>query len=171
MHKRTAIGAAAFSVALAGGAAAGALLGTPGVSGAQDDSTTTTAPADGSEPARRDHPVAAHRGDRLAAAAEALGMTQDELAAELREGRSIAQVAEEREVDLDTVVDALVAEGTEQLEAAIEALPERVAELVQREGLGHPHGDGHGPGRRGGPGWKDGPPTDDAAEADDGAAS
>ena len=166
MHKRTAIGAAAFSVALAGGAAAGALLGTPAVSGAQDESTTTTA-SDDTEAGRLERPLKAHHGERLAAAAEALGMTQDELVAELRAGRSIAQVAEERDVDLDTVVGALVAEGTEQLEAAIEALPERMAELVEREGLGRGRGHGRGPGH---PGLRDGP-RGPAAEAEDDAAS
>ncbi len=132
--KRTLLGAAAFSVALAGGGVAGALLGTPTLSAAQDDTgtETTEAPAEAA-----DHPGRpfGHRGERLSVAAEALGMTEDELKAELEAGKSIAQVAEEQGVDLQTVVDALVAEGTERLEAAIAALPERVDELVQREGL------------------------------------
>ena len=143
-RKRTLAGAAAFTLALAGGGAAGALLGTPGVSGAQDDTTTTTkAGADG------EHPLRPHRGERLETAAEALGMTADELRTELEAGKSIAQVAEERDVDVQTVVDALVAEGTERLEAAIDALPERVAELVEREGLPRHRGGPGGPGRRG----------------------
>ena len=39
---RKLLGAAAFSLALAGGGVAGALLGTPSLSGAQDEDSTTT---------------------------------------------------------------------------------------------------------------------------------
>ena len=39
--KRTILGAAAFSAALAGGGIAGAVLGTPSLSGAQDTTSTT----------------------------------------------------------------------------------------------------------------------------------
>ena len=46
---RKIIGAAAFSLALAGGAAAGALLGNPNLSGAQDGSDETTT-EEGPEP-------------------------------------------------------------------------------------------------------------------------
>jgi hypothetical protein len=146
--KRTLLGAAAFSVALAGGGVAGAVLGTPGLSAAQDDtsSSTTEVPASG-EAARPPRGPFGHRGERLETAAEALGMTAEELRAELQAGKSIAQVAEERDVDLQVVVDALVAAGTERLQQAIEELPERVDELVQREGLPErphrgPRGDG-----------------------------
>jgi hypothetical protein len=147
--KRTLVGAAAFSLALAGGGLAGAMLGTPGVSGAAqddstDESTSTTTADDAARPAGPHGP----RGERLATAAEALGMTADELKAELEAGKSIAQVAEDKGVDVQTVVDALVAEGTEKLEAAIEELPERVGELVEREGLPERRGPG---GRHGGP--------------------
>jgi hypothetical protein len=161
MTKRTTLlGAAAFTAALAGGGLAGALLGTPAVSGAQDDTTPTTEAA-AEEGAGRPfgHP---HRGERIATAAEALGMTAEELRAELEAGKSIAQVAEERDVDVQVVVDALVAEGTERLEAAIEALPERVGELVEREGLPERHGPGrHGP-RPGGEERPDDAAADDA---------
>jgi vacuolar-type H+-ATPase catalytic subunit A/Vma1 len=88
-------------------------------------------------------------------------MTADELKAELEAGKSIAQVAEERGVDVQVVVDALVAEGTERLEQAIEELPTRVEELVEREGLPeHPHG----------PRGPRGPGAGPAGEADDAAA-
>jgi hypothetical protein len=160
---RTLVGGAAFSLALAGGGVAGALLGTPGVSGAQDDTTTTTAAAAEDHAAR---PFRHHRGERLGTAATALGMTADELRAELEEGRSIAQVAEERDVDVQVVVDALVAEGTERLEAAIAELPERAAELVEREGL---PGRGHGHARERIRSSLEHRGHDDAAEEDDDA--
>jgi hypothetical protein len=154
--KRTLLGAAAFSVALAGGGVAGALLGTPSLSAAQEDPSTSTSEATTDQGARLHRGPFGHRGERLETAAEALGMTADELRTELQAGTSIAQVAEERGVDLQVVVDALVAEGTERLQQAIEELPERVQELVQREGLPErPH---RGP-----------RPADDAA-ADDAAA-
>ncbi len=135
--KRTLLGAAAFSLALAGGGAAGALLGTPTISGAQDDGTTETTEAP-DEVAADDsgRPFRPHlHFPRLEVAADALGMTADELKAELEAGKSIAQVAEERDVDVQTVIDALVAAGTERLEQAIAALPEKASELVEREGL------------------------------------
>jgi hypothetical protein len=147
MNQRTLIGAAAFSIALAGGGAAGAILGAPGISGAQDDTTsTTTAEATDAAKPPRPHP----RGERLETAAEALGITADELRTELEAGKSIAQVAEEQGVDQQDVVDALVAEGTERLEQAIDELPTRAAEAVEREGFpkhpgGGPGGRGHGP--------------------------
>jgi hypothetical protein len=145
MKQRTLIGAAAFSAALAGGGLAGAVLGTPGVSGAQDDTTSTTT-ADTSDSARRHrhHP----RLHALQAAAEALGMTPAELKTELEAGKSIADVADEKGVDQQVVVDAIVADGTERLEQAIEELPTRAAEVVEREGLPERPKDGRGHGPR-----------------------
>ena len=160
MQKRTLIGAAAFSAALAGGGLAGAMLGTPGVSGAQDDTTsTTTADAGDSARPHRPHP----RLQALQAAAEALGMTPAELRTELEAGKSIADVAEEKGVDKQVVVDAIVADGTERLEQAIEELPTRAAEVVERDGLPERPKDGRGHGPR-----PDG--ADEDAPADDAAA-
>ena len=138
-RNRKLIGAAAFSLALAGGAAAGAVLGTPTTSGAQDGSDDTTTEETAPELGRRHH-----RGERLTTAAEALGMTEEELRAELRDGASIAQIAEERGVDVQTVIDALVAHATERLEELEAALPERMTDLVNRTGWGeHRPGPGH----------------------------
>jgi hypothetical protein len=141
---RKLLGAAAFSLALAGGGVAGALLGTPSLSGAQDeteDTTEATAPDHGPR-------FGGHRGQSLEVAAEALGITTEELRTALEEGQSIAQVAEADGVDVQLVIDALVADATARLEDAIDELPDRMAELVEREGLpdwgrpGRP-GDGH----------------------------
>ena len=105
-------------------------------------------------------------GVALDAAAEALGMTGDELRDALRDGRTIAELAEERGVDVATVVDALVAAATERIDQAVEdgridedcaedlkaALEERITDLVED---GRPFA---GPGPRGprGP-WIRGP--------------
>jgi len=142
---RRTLGAAAFALALAGGGVAGALLGTPTLSNAQDATTDSATSSDDPRPGGR----FGHRGESLAVAAEALGMTAEELRAELADGKSIAQVAEAEGVDLQTVIDALVADGTTRLEEAIAALPDRVTEMVNRTGWGE-----HGPG---GPGGHDGP--------------
>jgi hypothetical protein len=155
MHRKL-LGAAAFSLALAGGGAAGAILGTPTLTLAQDsesgDSDSTESAAD--EGFRgRGH----HGGVQLEVAAEAIGITEDELRTALEGGQSIAQVAEANGVDVQVVIDAMVAAATERLEAAIEALPERMAEVVEREGL---------PDRRPGPGHGHfGAGLDAAAEA------
>ena len=145
---RKLLGAAAFSLALAGGGVAGAVLGTPNPSGAQDsteDTSTAAAPADPGGGFR------GHRGDSLAAAAEAIGISEDDLRTALEDGQSIAQVAEAEGVDVQIVIDALVADATERLEAAIDGLPDRMAEVVEREGLPDRGGRG-GPGGFGGRG-------------------
>ncbi|MFZ5872310.1 MAG: hypothetical protein ACOYXW_17510 [Actinomycetota bacterium] len=105
-----------------------------------------------------------HHGQMLAldAAADALGMTADELRGALRDGQTLAEVAEARGVEVQTLVDALVAEATDRLEAAVADgrisqeradeiladLPDRIAERVQQ---GMPMGgDGFGRGPDGG---------------------
>jgi uncharacterized protein YidB (DUF937 family) len=137
---RKLLGAAAFSLALAGGGAAGAILGTPSLTLAQDpedESTTDEAAAEGFRPGP-------HGGVQLEVAAEAIGITEEELRTALEEGQSIAQVAEAKGVDVQTVIDAMVAAATDRLEAAIAELPDRITELVEREGLPD-----RGPGRPG----------------------
>ena len=52
------------------------------------------------------------RGPGLDAAATALGITADELKTELEAGKTIADVATEKGVDVQTVIDAIVAEQT-----------------------------------------------------------
>jgi hypothetical protein len=138
---RKLLGAAAFSLALAGGGAAGALLGTPGTSGAQDTTSSTataTAPDGTTAPdGARPHggPGFGGPGERLDAAAEVIGITADELKTELEAGKSIAQVAEAHDVDPQDVIDALVAKGMERLKEMEANLPDRVTEAVNREGL------------------------------------
>lgn len=150
---RKLVGAAAFSLALAGGGAVGALLGTPDLSGAQDetdtaDATDTTDTTDSSteSDAGRHGPGGRFGGggEALATAAEALGISEDELRTQLEDGQSIAQVAEAQGVDVEDVVDALVAQATERLDEIEAALPERMTDLVNREGLGDGPGFGRG---------------------------
>lgn len=165
--KRKLLGAAAFSVALAGGGMAGALLGTPGTSGAQDGTTTTTVAATGNGTTAKPRPavrkaakeIREARADSLEAAAKALGISVEDLRTELKAGKSIADVAKEKDVDLQKVIDAIVADRKAHLEERIAALPDEVTKAVNRKGGDHPRGPGR-PGREGPP------PADAPAPAD-----
>ena len=91
-------------------------------------------------------------GPALDAAAGVLGLSAEELRAELRGGRSLADVAAERGVDVDDVEQAIVDAAEQRLDEAVAdgrltqeqaderraRLPELAAEAVEREGLpGH----------------------------------
>jgi hypothetical protein len=81
-------------------------------------------------------------------AAEAIGIEPSDLASQLRDGATVAEVATAAGVDPATVVDALVAAGTEHIQAALdagriteeraasltEALPERAERFVNETG-------------------------------------
>ena len=94
----------------------------------------------------------------IAVIAEKLGMTTEELIAELQAGKTVAQVAEERGVALDTIVDALVALHAERLAEAVAAgrLTQEQADAIlttlkdhitaRLNGEWSPRGPGHGPG-------------------------
>lgn len=60
-------------------------------------------------------------GHMLETIAEQLDMTVDELRAELRAGKSVAQLAEEKGVALETIVEAIVADMSEVLAQAVES--------------------------------------------------
>ena len=95
----------------------------------------------------------------LAVAADALGMTEAELRTELEAGKSIAQVAEAKNVDIEKVIDALVAERKEHIAAHVAEgkltqeqadklladVETRVTEMVNKTGLPMKGGKG-GPG-------------------------
>jgi hypothetical protein len=92
------------------------------------------------------------RGPGLDVAASALGVTEDELHDALHDGQTIAEVAEAKGVDLQTVIDAMVAEATDHLaeevaegdltqeeaDAKLADLTERITEVVNegRRGRG-----------------------------------
>ncbi len=60
-------------------------------------------------------------GENLAAAAKALGLTETELRAELKDGKSLAAIAKAEGVSTDTLVKALVAAAEAKLDAAVKA--------------------------------------------------
>src|SRR4029079_17693958 len=59
-----------------------------------------------------------HEG-RLDAAAKALGVTTDELSKDLRDGKSIADVAKAKNVDVSKVIDAMVSEAESGIDGAV----------------------------------------------------
>src|SRR3546814_1195396 len=97
--------------------------------------------------------------DLLEAAAEALGMTDDELRDALHDGQTIAELADAAGVDLEGIVDALVAAHQEHLAEAVADghlgqaqadetaadLDERVAALIEGERHDRPFAGGPGP--------------------------
>lgn len=92
----------------------------------------------------------------ISIAAEKLGITTDELVAELQAGKSIADVAGEKNVSVDTIVDAVIATRTdrlnelvangqltqEQADAMLAEMKTRVTERINQPGL--PQGRGFG---------------------------
>jgi len=94
-------------------AVAGAAIGIPSLSGAQTTSSTSTTVA--TKPAR---PF--RGGTEIAAAAKALGMSTSDLLAKLSDGKTtIADVAQQHKVDLQTVVDAMSADAHAKLDDAV----------------------------------------------------
>ena len=164
MKKMVAATAVAASVAFGG--IAGVALGVPGVASAQEaatetvswidealsglvsNNTITQAQADAVESALEE--AKAERGPRgphmrvarhlaMDAVAEALGMTNTELRAALAEDKTIAEVAAERNVPVQTVIDALVAEHKTHVDEHVAAgditqaqADERLAAFTER---------------------------------------
>lgn len=138
---RKLVGGIAIAGVLVGGAIAGALLGAPTLSSASTVGAASSFAVT--------HP---HGGEQLDAAAKALGMTTDELQTELDSGKTIAQVASDKGVDVTTVIDAMVAAAEANLRQEItdfvnNGKPARVPNGHGRPGFAGPgFGKGHGPG-------------------------
>ena len=132
------------ATALAGGLGGALLLGP-----ASADSTNTAA----STASARGAAIAAPCREGLADLADVIGISTDDLRAALRDGQTLAQVAEANGVDPQQVVAVMVAKGTERLDAAVAAgridqataddrkasLPDRGADLVNDELERHAH--------------------------------
>jgi uncharacterized protein (DUF433 family) len=85
-----------------------------------------------------------HRRDAVKLAAEKIGITPADLVKELRDGKTIAEVATAHNVDPRTIIDALVAAANSRIDAAknegkitdehaaklTDRLPDRIAHLV-----------------------------------------
>jgi hypothetical protein len=109
------------------------------------------------------HPgLGAIKGDILGTASKALGMTPDELATELRSGKTISEIAKSKNVEPQKVVDALVGEANTKIDQAVKngkltteqgdnlksKVKDRVTDAVNNPhplAHGHGHGKGFGP--------------------------
>ena len=138
------------AAALTAGLAGGGVLGVTAVAGAQTGGDRP--------PAEADRPPGGH-GPGLDAAAKALNLSVDDLRSKLEGDKTIAQVAQEQGVDVQTVIDAMVADATAHTDHAVQDgkltadqanerkanLQERITKLVNE---GKPKGGGprgHGP--------------------------
>ncbi len=90
------------------GTVAGAMIGVPGLSGASTPNATTQAST--KAPGRA-------RSGMFEAAAQALHLTTDQLKQKLSDGKTtIADVAKQQNVDINTVIDALAAADRQRIE-------------------------------------------------------
>src|SRR5205085_1651345 len=140
-----------------GGGIAGILLG-PTSAGAASGSSSTTAAA-ASAPARPND---------AAVAAGVLGMSEADVRSALQSGKSISELASEKNVDVHKVIDAIKAADTKAIDQAVtdgkltqaqademkSNLAAHVQDEVNRTGMRGPGGPGHhghGPGDGGAP--------------------
>ena len=113
---------------------------------------------------RRGRPGGRHGHGDPEALAETLGLTTDELRAEFEAGNSLADIAAAQGVDVQDLIDTMVADAAERLDEAVtngdltqDEADAKLAEITERitervntapgEGERGPRGDG--PGRRG----------------------
>ncbi len=73
------------------------------------------------------------KGDHLAVAAKALGMTEAELAAKLKDGTSLADVAKDQNITTAALIKALVAEAEANIDAAVKDGKLTTAEAEERK--------------------------------------
>ncbi|MCU1486973.1 MAG: hypothetical protein JWN67_3719 [Actinomycetia bacterium] len=132
MHRKL-VAAAAIGASVIGGAAGGALLFAPNLSGAQEATTSVAAEAPATAPAGR--PGLGVRGDTLATAAKALGMTEADLRTALQGGKTMADVAKDKGVDVQKVIDALVTQATTDLKDRITDMVNGKVPLDGRDGF------------------------------------
>ncbi len=135
--RNVAVAAALIGVPLAGASLA------PNFASAQDTPAEEAPAPDGeTAPDGEERPgegCRGHRGPKLDAAAEAIGIERDALAEALRSGETIADVAAANGVEVQTVIDAMVTAANERLDEAVadeklteEEAAEKRAELEQR---------------------------------------
>lgn len=144
-----------------------------------EDGTLTQAQADKVKEALREalpYPIRHHRGVKISleAAAEYLEIDTAELHAALRDGKTLAEVAEDEGKDVDGLIDAIVTDANERIDQAVADenlteeqaatlkanLEERVTRFVNEGG---PRFRRHGRGP-GGPGYHDGPEAEAEVE-------
>jgi hypothetical protein len=105
---------------------------------------TTTAPRVAPDPVpTASAPVQAIPGAKLVAAAEYLGVSMTELTAELQEGKTLAQIADETPGrSADGLIKVLIEKRRAQLDQALASLPKRVTQSVRKKGAPTANGTG-----------------------------
>lgn len=101
-------------------------------------------------------PAHGPRGETMTAVAEALNLEASELREKLQGGSTLAQIAEEQGVEVQTLIDLMVAEATEHIQQHVtdgkitqEQADTRIAELTERITDAANNGGRFGPGGRG----------------------
>jgi hypothetical protein len=165
---------------------AGAALVLPSLVAAADPSASPAAPAASGAPSTPDgqHPNGPWMGGTTedvsdtSVAGKAIGISESDLVTALQAGKSMADVAKAHNVDVQKVIDALVADKRVEVAAALKAgtitqaqadqqlanATAFVTDQVNRAGFG-PGGHGGGPGGHGGPGGLDADDLTAAAKA------
>ncbi|MEZ5145451.1 MAG: hypothetical protein R2726_23500 [Acidimicrobiales bacterium] len=144
---RKLLASTAAGLALFGGSVAIAATGFTGIAGAQDNGqqTQSTQPGDAQHPLR--HRIRHFAKQAVDEVAKDLNMSSKDLVAELRSGKSIADVAQEKGVPLDTIVNDLVGKVDARIDEAVTngkltqekadqlkaKVPERIDTLVHRQ--------------------------------------
>ncbi len=113
MIGRRLVAGTAMVAAVAAGGVVGALIGVPGMSGASTSSSSTSTTTEANEaPHIRGHigPFIGAGKDVLDAGAKALNLSTEALLTKLRDGKTtIADVAKQQNVGVQTVIDAMAA--------------------------------------------------------------
>jgi hypothetical protein len=139
----------AVVAAVAVGGVGGALIGVPGLSGAQQfPNAASNLAATGTTPSTKaGRPV--RDPALLEAAAKALNLTPAQLREKLSDGKTtIADVAKQQNVDVQTVIDAMAAADKDRIEGIVN---NPWPKFAGRPGMGGP-GFGAGPNAKGAPG-------------------
>jgi hypothetical protein len=117
------------------GGAVGAVIGVPALSGAQENGSTSTTVPNG----QNEKPFMHRGGGEIEAAAKALNLTTEQLLQKLSDGKTtIADVAKEQNVDINTVIDAMVGADRQRIEDFVNnPLPKNGFGGGFRFGFGH----------------------------------
>ncbi len=145
------------SAQMAGNHKAAVVAAADNYNGSNDANSSTSGDVDAQATDPTGAPEEANRPSPIADAAKALGMTEAELKTELKAGKSIADVAKTKNVDIDTVIatitagfkahlDEEVASGEHtqaEADAKLAEFTSRVTTMVNTAGLPR-HGEGKG---------------------------
>ena len=166
--RKNAIAKGAVAGALLVGSAGAVIVG-PGLVAAADPSASpSTGPSASGAPPKGGGPGFGGTTEAVtdaSVAAKAIGITEAELDTALQGGQTVAAVAKARNVDVQKVIDALVADAKDELAAAVKAGTITQAQADQESAnlttriTAQVNGTGFGPGGRGpgGPGPWGGP--------------